>query len=171
MDRYPPTISFSPLTRPVSASVRVPGSKSITNRALLLAALAEGESRLTGALDSDDTERMRECLVSLGAEIVERDGGELVVRGVGGRFTQPSSPLFVGNSGTTIRFLTAAAALAPSGAEIVLDGTARMRERPIGDLLDALVQIGVDAKSLGNNSCPPVRVVGGGLRGGDCTIR
>ena len=171
MDRYPSTISFSPVTRPVSASVRVPGSKSITNRALLLAALAEGESRLTGALDSDDTERMQECLRALGTDILERDGGELIVRGVGGHFAAPAGPLFVGNSGTTIRFVTAAAALAPKGSEVVLDGTARMRERPIGDLLDALVQLGVEAKSLGDNSCPPVRVAGGGLRGGDCAIR
>ncbi|HEX5322300.1 MAG TPA: 3-phosphoshikimate 1-carboxyvinyltransferase [Capsulimonadaceae bacterium] len=170
MDRYPTTISFTPVTRPVSASVRVPGSKSITNRALLLAALAEGESRLLSPLDSDDTERMQECLRLLGVSVSEQDGGDLVVQGASGRFQAPEAPLMTGNSGTTIRFLTAAAALVPAGAEVVLDGAARMRERPIKDLLDALAPLGVKTHSLAGNGCPPVTVAGGGLPGGHCTV-
>jgi 3-phosphoshikimate 1-carboxyvinyltransferase len=114
---------------------------------------------------------MQECLRALGTDITEGHGGELIVRGANGRFVAPAGPLFVGNSGTTIRFLVAAAALAPAGTELIFDGTVRMRERPIGDLLDALVQLGVDAKSINNNGCPPVRIAGGGLCGGACAIQ
>src|SRR5579883_2040087 len=171
MDRYPRTISFEPISRPVNASVRIPGSKSITNRALLIAALAEGGSVLRGALESDDTERMQGCLRALGVKIEPRDSGELVVHGVGGRFRKPAEPLFVGNSGTTIRFVAAAATLAPADSEVILDGVARMRERPIQDLLDALTQLGVRAESMGQNGCPPVRIQGGGLPGGHCAVQ
>lgn len=170
MDRYPPTISFTPLAEPARARVVVPGSKSITNRALIIAALAEGETTLVSPLHSDDTERMRECIAALGADVVEPEKGRLVIRGSGGKFQAPAEPLFAGNSGTTIRFLTAAAALAPAGAKVLLDGNARMRERPIQDLVDALNQLGVGAKSLRANGCPPVELPGGGIAGGRCRV-
>ena len=85
--------------------------------------------------------------------------------------TLRTRPLFIGNSGTTVRFLTAAACLAPAGADVVLDGVARMRERPIRDLLGALLTLGVEAECVNGHGCPPVRVRGGGLPGGVCRLR
>lgn len=167
---YPPSLTFRPLARTPDATVAVPGSKSITNRALLAAGLAQGDSILIGALDADDTRRMTECLSALGVSI-EAAGDNLRIAGTGGRFAAPQTSLFVGNSGTTIRFLTAAAPLAPEGASVVLDGVERMRARPIRDLIDAMVQLGCRAAYLGAAGCPPVRVAGGGLKGGCCTVR
>jgi len=152
---------------PLAARVRVPGSKSITNRALPIAALADGTSVLSGALESDDTRVMREALGALGCEI-GCDGDTWTVRGTGGVLRSPSEPLWVENSGTTARFLTAAAALADRS--VVIDGNARMRERPIDDLVDALVALGVPIEILGSEGCPPVRVGGGGLPGGAVEI-
>jgi 3-phosphoshikimate 1-carboxyvinyltransferase len=152
---------------PLDAAVRVPGSKSITNRALLIAALAKGESELRGALASDDTRVMFEALGDLGCEV--RPGGESwTVRGTGGRLRAPDGPLMVGNSGTTARFLTVAAALADG--PVVIDGSPRMRERPIDDLARALVSLGVPVEILGRGGCPPVRVGGGGLPGGAVAV-
>jgi len=151
----------------LDASVRVPGSKSITNRALLIAALAKGESELRGALASDDTRVMREALAALGCDVAL--GAESWrVRGTGGALSAPSSPLLVGNSGTTARFLTAAAALADG--PVVIDGSPRMRERPIDDLTRSLAALGVPVEILGRGGCPPVRVGGGGLPGGEVEI-
>ncbi len=167
---YPAQLSLTPSPAPVQASVRLPGSKSITNRALLLAALADGTSRLLHPLHSDDTEYMTEALRCLGV-CIDRDDDAVVVRGMGGSLSaSPSARLFVGNSGTTVRFLTAAACLAPPGTSIVLDGTARMRERPIRDLLGALLTLGVQAASVNGHGCPPVRVRGGGMEGGACRM-
>ena len=158
---YPAQLSLTPSPAPVQASVRLPGSKSITNRALLLAALADGTSRLLHPLHSDDTEYMTEALRCLGV-CIDRDDDAVVVQGMGGSLSaSPSARLFVGNSGTTVRFLTAAACLAPPGTSIVLDGTARMRERPIRDLLGALLTLGVQAASVNGHGCPPVRVRAG----------
>ena len=152
---------------PLDASVRVPGSKSITNRALLIAALAEGESELHGALASDDTRVMLDALGRLGCEA--RPGAESWrVRGTGGALRAPDGPLMVGNSGTTARFLTVAAALADG--PVVIDGSPRMRERPIEDLARALVALGVRVEILGRGGCPPVRVAGGGLPGGEVEV-
>jgi 3-phosphoshikimate 1-carboxyvinyltransferase len=152
---------------PLDAAVRVPGSKSITNRALLIAALATGDSELRGALASDDTRVMFEALRDLGCEV--RPGPESwKVRGTGGVLRAPDGPLGVGNSGTTARFLTVAAALADG--PVVIDGSPRMRERPIEDLTRALVALGVPVEILGRNGCPPVRVAGGGLPGGEVEI-
>lgn len=170
MERYPPTISFTPVRGPVQARVRIPGSKSITNRALLIAALAHGKSNLLSPLHSDDTERMRECIGALGVSVTDEDGERLAVQGAGGKLAAPADPLFAGNSGTTIRFVAAASALTPTGSHVVLDGNARMRQRPIQDLLDALTRLGVRAASLGNNGCPPVRIEGGGIHGGRCAV-
>ena len=152
---------------PLEGRVRVPGSKSITNRALLLAALAEGESELSGGLDSDDTVVMRAALDALGIR-VEIDDTLWRVHGRGGRFLLPSAPLDCGNSGTTVRFLTAALTLAPG--PVVVDGNARMRERPIADLVDALRELGASLTIEGRDDCPPVRVEGGGLPGGPALI-
>ena len=168
---YPEQLPLSPITGPVQARVRLPGSKSITNRALLLAALADGESRLQAPLHSEDTFYMAESLRALGVSVEETPEQDFLVTGRGGVFAAPAGPLFVGNSGTTVRFLTAAACLAPPGTEVVLDGVARMRERPIRDLVGALLTLGVDAECVNGGGCPPVRVRGGGLPGGRCRLR
>ncbi|MFO0689838.1 MAG: 3-phosphoshikimate 1-carboxyvinyltransferase [Myxococcota bacterium] len=152
---------------PLSGTVAVPGSKSITNRALLLAALASGESVLSGGLESDDTVVMRQALAALGVP-VEQSGTTWRVAGQGGRFALPAHPLDCGNSGTTARFLTAALTLAPG--PVVVDGNARMRERPISDLVTALRALGAGLEFLGKTDCPPVRILGGGLPGGPARI-
>jgi 3-phosphoshikimate 1-carboxyvinyltransferase len=151
----------------LDASLRVPGSRSITNRALVAAALARGESRLAGAGESDDTRVMREGLRALGAEI---DSGAETwwVRGTGGRLRAPGRTVDVGASGTTARFLTAAAAL--TDGAVVLDGTPRMRERPIAELVEALGALGAKGSVLGRGGCPPVRMEGGGLTGGTAQV-
>jgi 3-phosphoshikimate 1-carboxyvinyltransferase len=152
---------------PLEARVRVPGSKSVTNRALLVAALADGSSELCGALASDDTDVMVASLAALGCPVDTR-AEPWRVSGSGGRLRAPTAPLFAGNSGTTARFLTAAACLADG--PVTIDGTARMRERPIDDLTRALEQLGADCRIEGLRGCPPVRVAGGGLRGGEAII-
>ena len=168
---YPQQITLSPPQKPVNASVRLPGSKSITNRALLLAALADGESRLLAPLHSEDTFYMASALRELGVGIEETAERDFVVTGRGGTFDTPQKTLMIGNSGTTVRFLTAAACLAPAGSDVTLDGIARMRERPIRDLVGALLTLGVDAECLNGHGCPPVRVRGGGMKGGKCRLR
>ncbi len=152
---------------PLDAAVRVPGSKSLTNRALPVAALADGESALAGALASDDTRVMVDALRALGAEI-RTQGETWTVRGAGGKLRAPTAPLQVENSGTTARFLTAAATLADGPS--VIDGNARMRERPIEDLVRTLGELGARVDILGRGGCPPVRVAGGGLPGGEAAI-
>jgi len=155
---------------PIYATLRPPGSKSITNRALICAALAEGNSRLTGALDSDDTRVMIDSLRRLGLELqVFPDSALIEIAGCGGQWPAKSAQLFIGNSGTSIRFLTAA--LAVGQGVYRLDGVQRMRERPIADLLEALQQLGVHAVSEGNNGCPPVVLHANGLAGGRAKVR
>ncbi len=168
---YPEQLPLFPVSGPVHASVRLPGSKSITNRALVLAALADGESLLRAPLHSEDTFYMAKALRDLGVSIEETPEHDFRVIGSGGAFDAPRGPLFIGNSGTTVRFLTAAACLAPSGTDVTLDGVARMRERPIRDLVGALLTLGVEAECLNGHGCPPVRVRGGGLPGGRCRLR
>jgi len=164
---YPAELAIRP-RGPLAATLRVPGSKSITNRAALCAALARGESQLLGALESDDTEAMREALRALGAAI-EVDGTTWRVCGVDGRVRAPATAtLDARASGTTARFLTAAAQLA-DGA-VTIDGSARMRERPIEELVNSLRALGASIEILGARGCPPVRVAGGGLRGGRARI-
>jgi 3-phosphoshikimate 1-carboxyvinyltransferase len=175
---YPATLEIRPLDNVPDAVIDVPGSKSITNRALILAALAEGESHLHGALDADDTRVMIASLQRLGIqaswEQARSDGSEgskvVCVVGQGGHIPNGQADLFVGNSGTSIRFLTALCALGqgPYG----LDGVARMRQRPQADLLDALQTLGVQAVSVYNNGCPPLRVESqAGLQGGTVRLR
>jgi 3-phosphoshikimate 1-carboxyvinyltransferase len=151
---------------PLLASVRVPGSKSISNRALVLAALAYGESRLDGVLDSDDTQVMAAALAAIGARVAQ-DGDRWHVHGFDGR-PQAARAIDVGASGTAARFLTAVLALVPG--ETVLDGTARMRERPIAELVAALRALGVQVAAEGKGGCPPVRCTGGAAFGGEAVI-
>ncbi len=154
----------------VSGQIRPPGSKSITNRALVCAALAQGRSVLQGALVSDDTQVMLDSLRAVGIEVVaSQHGTQLEVAGCGGTIPKDHADLFVGNSGTTVRFLTAM--LAVGRGTYRLDGVPRMRQRPIQDLLDALAQLGADAMAEHNTGCPPVIVNGRGLSGGPVTIR
>lgn len=163
-----PTIEIHP-TGPLRASIRPPGSKSITNRALICAALGEGESLLTGVLDSEDTQVMIAAMRQLGIA-VEHDPPTATVRvvGCGGRLPTGNTDLYVANSGTTVRFLTAMLALGQG--DYRLDGTPRMQQRPIGDLLDALRQLGANAVSETGTGCPPVVVHARGLAGGRATV-
>ncbi|HJT33075.1 MAG TPA: 3-phosphoshikimate 1-carboxyvinyltransferase [Pirellulales bacterium] len=155
---------------PIHDTVRPPGSKSITNRALICAALAEGPSTLVGALESEDTSVMADGLQALGIAI-DRDSAArtLTVRGAGGVIGPPSAEIYVANSGTTVRFLAALVSLGRGTYR--LDGTPRMRQRPIGDLVESLRQLGVDASCEGQGGCPPVVIRAAGLPGGAATIR
>ena len=156
------------LAKPVTASIQPPGSKSITNRALLCAALANGKTTLKGCLRSDDTRVMIHALSQLGLNVEEdTNDGNISIEGQGGSIGTDLD-IFVDNSGTTIRFLTGA--LSVLGGRFSLDGIARMRERPIQHLVDALNQIGCGV-SCGTNGCPPVRIDGSGAYGGEISIR
>lgn len=163
-------LEILPVEKPVKGRIRPPGSKSITNRALLCAALADGESLLTGALDSEDTRVMVDSLTELGIAIDTQDErGALRVSGCGGTIPANQADLFVAGSGTTMRFLTAAVTL--GSGRYRLHGIDRMHERPIGDLIAALLQLGADARSERGNDRPPVIVEANGLPGGRATIR
>ena len=154
---------------PVHGSIRPPGSKSITNRALVCAALAEGRSLLTGILDSEDTRVMFEALGQLGIPLALDPRDRLIsVSGCGGKFPSRGGQLEVANSGTTARFLVALATLGQGTYR--LDGAPRMRERPIEDLLAALRNLGADVSSLDGTGCPPVLIRASGLPGGSTTI-
>lgn len=162
-------LAVAPLSRPPDAVVRVPGSKSITNRALLLAALADGDSTLRGALFSDDTRYMAAALNELGLSVVVEDGGRVLrVAGGGGAWPVSRADLFVGNAGTAMRFLIAALCLGDGRYRI--DGSARMRERPVGPLVEALNQLGADARCELDSGTPPVVIAAHGLRGGRAAI-
>ena len=169
-----PFLDLPPL-RGASGSVRLPGSKSISNRVLLLAALAEGSTLVHEPLDSDDTRVMLDALNTLGCSI-ERDArGTLRIGGLGGRLRVHDAALFLGNAGTAMRPLTAALALlaATQGGRFELSGVPRMHERPIGDLVDALRALGCDITDLGQPGYPPLRVQGqpGGRLRIDAPIR
>ena len=166
----PEPLLISPVTAPLNATVRPPGSKSITNRALVCASLAAGKSTLTGALQSDDTQVMITGLQQFGIDIdIQEEGKTLLVHGTSGRLPALEANLFCGNSGTTIRFLTAVATL--GHGPFRLDGVSRMRQRPIGDLIKALSQLGAKVVSEFDNECPPVSVHANGLEGGTATLR
>jgi 3-phosphoshikimate 1-carboxyvinyltransferase len=161
-------LPIHPLSRPLSGRVRVPGSKSLTNRALLIAALADGPTTLTNALFSDDSHYFAESLGRLGFDVRQDPPARtMTVNGLGGCIPAKRAELFVGNAGTAARFLTALLTL--GHGDYVLDGNARMRERPIADLLPALRQLGANVTSA--TGCPPVRVVADeGLLGGRATV-
>jgi 3-phosphoshikimate 1-carboxyvinyltransferase len=157
-----------PHVHPVDADIRVPGSKSYTNRALIIAALANGKTRLTGALKSDDTLHMSKCLNELGIVVEDEGGDEFIIQGSNGHIPATDGNLFVGNSGTTARFLTAFVSLGCGNFRI--DGVPRMRQRPIQDLLDGLSELGVDATSEMSNGCPPLSIVADGIQGGPTSL-
>jgi 3-phosphoshikimate 1-carboxyvinyltransferase len=146
----------------VQAVLTLPGSKSYTHRALVAAALALGDSLIINALKAEDTEITAQTLAQLGAG-VEWQGDAVRVSGAGGRWRPVDAPLYLGNSGTSMRFFTALAALGQG--DYLLTGTARLCERPLGELLDALARLGAAAVSQRGDGCPPVRVAGG-IQGG-----
>ena len=137
-------------------TVRLPGSKSLSNRILLLAALAEGETEVRDLLKSDDTDRMLEALAQLGVKVTAAGEGAIKVQGCGGKVPVKEAKLFLGNAGTAFRPLTAALALA--GGSYHLSGVPRMHERPIGDLVDALRHLGADITCEANDGYPPLQI-------------
>lgn len=163
------SLTLQPIQK-VSGTVNLPGSKSVSNRALLLAALAEGTTTLTNLLDSDDIRHMLNALTKLGVEYqLSADKTQCVVKGLGKAFSVDSSTeLFLGNAGTAMRPL--AAALCLGKGEFVLTGEPRMKERPIGHLVDALVEAGADITYLENENYPPLNIKGTGLKGGHVKI-
>ena len=164
------TIEIIPVNKSISGTVRPPGSKSITNRALILAALARGRSQLTGVLDSDDTKVMIESLRRLGLSIEQNipDCTLLIEGSSGGNFAVKQADLWLQNSGTSIRFLTAMVTL---GQGIYrLDGNERMRQRPIADQVAGLRQLGADVVCELGTDCPPILINAHGLPGGLATI-
>lgn len=153
------------LKPPFRASITPPGSKSLTNRALVLSALAEGESTLSNVLFADDTVVMLECLRKLGFELEVDEVAQTVrIRGHGGNLPTNAAELFCGNSGTTIRFIAAMCAL--GHGRYRLDGIARMRQRPIGQLTDLLRNLGVRVNYLEEQGFPPLEIMADGLPGG-----
>jgi len=166
----PDSIEITPAAGPVRGNIRPPGSKSITNRALICAALADGDSTLIGALDSEDTRVMIDSLQRLGVAVDVQDAGKtLRVTGCGGKIPAASADLYIANSGTSVRFLTALAAL--GHGRFRLEGSPRMHQRPIADLLEGLADLGVQLNSEAGNGCPPVVVHGAGIPGGRALVR
>lgn len=152
--------------RPVhhlDATVEVPGSKSYTQRALIIAALAEGRSTISRVLLSEDTRYLMEALRVLGIEILT-SGNDVVIQGTGGKIRNPGQAIYLGNNGTALRFLTTMVSLGKG--EFLLEGSSRLRERPLKPLLDALKTLGVPSHSRDNKGYPPVRIDAQGLRGG-----
>lgn len=166
----PATLTIPAVSAPVTGTARPPGSKSITNRALVCAALARGTSHLTGVLDSEDTRVMAAGLATLGAG-VEADwpAGRVRVVGTGGTIPAREAVIDCAASGTTMRFLSAVCGL--GHGTFRLDGTPRMRQRPIGDLLEALRGLGIEAEAESPGECPPVVIRSHGLRGGRTRVR
>ncbi len=155
-------IEIQPTTK-IKADVAVPGSKSITQRALIAAALADGESTLLGPLESEDTRYTAAALEQMGVT-VEKGKDSWVVQGNGGRIATPEKEIFLGNNGTATRFLASVAALGTGTFQI--NGDERMAERPILPLMQALQGWGVDIASINNNGCPPLLIKANGLSGG-----
>ncbi len=167
------TKTIHPIPHPLNASVRVPGSKSLTNRALLIAALTDGKTTLQNALFSDDSRYFANALRTLGFRVEENEEKtEMSVWGLGGKIPATSAELFIGNAGTAARFLTAFLNLGKG--EYILDGETRMRERPIGDLVDALIPLGANithhSSRIIYHLCPPLSITATGLKGGKTKI-
>jgi len=177
-------MKISPIPHPLNATVRVPGSKSLTNRALLIAALTDGTTRLTNALFSDDSRYFARALQTLGFDLqLDEVNHTMTVTGLGGKIPAQKAELFIGNAGTAARFLSAFLTLGQG--EYILDGEPRMRERPIGDLVDSLTQLGakiepverltpalskVEGFNVQRQICPPVKITASGLPGGKTKI-
>lgn len=164
---FPDEIEIKPLTSPVDATVRVPGSKSVTNRAVICCALADGESTLRNPLLSDDSFWLLKSLTDLGFEVHVEDG-DVHIGGRGGIIPNRDVDIFVGNAGTAARFLPSALALGDGPYRI--DGVPRMRERPISDLVDALRSLGAKIDYPDEEGRFPLTVRGGGLKGGHASV-
>ena len=161
------SLEIKPILHPLNATLRVPGSKSLTNRALLIASLAKGTTRLTNALFSNDSRYFAGALQTLGFDVqLDVVNCEMSVAGLGGKIPASKAKIFIGNAGTAARFLSAFLTL--GNGEYILDGDARMRERPIGDLVSALAKLGPELETM--KGCPPVKIKACGLRGGKTRI-
>jgi 3-phosphoshikimate 1-carboxyvinyltransferase len=162
--------AVTPLPSPLDADVRIPGSKSLTNRALLVAGLAHGTSRLNNVLLADDTQYMIDALRTLGVSVqVEADGFLAIVKGCGGHLPHGEADIYCGNAGTVMRFVMAACATAAGTYR--LDGSARMRQRPIGELAGALQRLGALVQYEQADGYPPLKVMARGLAGGEVLLR
>ena len=160
----PDKLTLSPIKN-ISGTVDLPGSKSLSNRILLLSMLAEGHTEIHNLLDSDDTRRMVEALKTLGVEVLEdRNQNRISVYGTSGTIPVTEATLMLGNAGTVIRPLTAALTIGKGC--FVLDGVQRMRERPIIDLVDGLKQLGAEVSCINGTDSPPIEVIANGLPGG-----
>ncbi len=174
MPSLPSSLHVTPITHALNATVRVPGSKSLTNRALLIASLANGTTHLTNALFSDDSRYFAKALQTLGFDLqLDEQNFSMTVTGLGGKIPAPKAELFIGNAGTAARFLSAFLTLGQG--EYILDGEPRMRERPIGDLVEALEQLGCDIQPLEKiesrkSICPPIKINASRLKGGKTKI-
>lgn len=161
-------LTLDPISK-VNGSVTLPGSKSLSNRILLLAALCEGTTKVTNLLDSDDIRHMLGALSQLGVEVsLEENNTVAYVKGNGGQFTSPRKALFLGNAGTAYRPLTAVLAAIPGEYQLI--GEPRMEERPIGHLVDAMQALGGDIHYLKHKDYPPLKIIGQTLSGGEVAI-
>ncbi|MBN2421853.1 3-phosphoshikimate 1-carboxyvinyltransferase [Candidatus Woesearchaeota archaeon] len=158
-------IEIIPLTDKIDSKLVIPGSKSYSNRALIISSLAKGKSVLKNVLFSEDIDYLINSLKQFGIFIEKRDN-VLAVNGTGGTLKKPKKELFLGGSGTGIRLLASFASLCKG--EVILTGESRLKQRPIQDLINGLNQLGVNAVSIGNNGCPPVKIQGGTFAGGSC---
>src|SRR5258706_5142892 len=153
---------------PIRATIRVPSSKSLTNRGLAAAALARGRSRLLRPLVADDTIVMAEAIGTLGVPVTMTEAC-WTIEGASGPLPAAEASLSLGNAGTAMRFLTPI--VATGRGRYLLDGSERMRRRPIGDLIAALTALGVRARAIEGNGCPPIQGEASGLPGGEVTLR
>src|SRR3990172_4613837 len=178
-------MQITPISHPLDATVHVPGSKSLTNRALLIAALAYGTTTLTNALFSDDSRYFAGALQTLGFDVsLDPENSRIGVTGLGGHIPIKQTELFIGNAGTAARFLTAFLTL--GNGEYIIDGEPRMRERPIGDLISALQPLGANLAPANTDNplagtgrslvtdysriCPPIKINASGLPGGKTKV-
>ena len=161
-------IEIKPHSLKPRCEVKVPGSKSYTHRILIASALSNGECRIRNALISEDTTLTMQALRQMGIRIEDKAQDRITVSGSSGLFKPVADQIFLGNSGTSMRLLTAVAALGQG--TFILAGTDRMAERPIQDLIDALEQLGVQIQSITHNGCPPVEIVGQHISGGPVNI-
>jgi len=159
-------LEIKPISQ-VNAVVTVPSSKSYSNRVLLIAALADGQSQIDNCLSCDDTRYMIDALKSFGIKIIEGKT-QITIHGCSGQPQTPKNNIFVGNAGTSMRFLCSFAALSPG--EIYIDGNWRMQKRPLKYLIHGLSELGVEIKSVNNDGCPPVKIKGGNFQGGETVI-
>jgi 3-phosphoshikimate 1-carboxyvinyltransferase len=166
---FPEELEVTPLEGPPDATIRVPGSKSVTNRALIIAALAEGHSRILNPLFSDDSFWLMNALVRLGIDVsADGERGEVYVSGQSGEIYASGVDLFVGNAGTVARFLPPVLAL--GRGPYTVDGVPRMRERPVADLVDAMRQLGAAVEYVGEVAKFPLTIRGGGIPGGEARV-